>query len=124
MTEVTLAPATLRIANHGILTRKNSYHTVSSSSSSEIQETKFSVSSTDCPKSRKQKNRSWIPLVAKNESSSLPLIEKAAKEKTKCSNFVSRYTEGEARKGADILVEALEREGVEHVFTYPGGALM
>ncbi|KAK8585472.1 hypothetical protein V6N13_050451 [Hibiscus sabdariffa] len=26
------------------------------------------------------------------------------------------------RTGADILVEALEREGVEHVFAYPGGA--
>ena len=28
------------------------------------------------------------------------------------------------RKGADILVQALEREGVGRVFAYPGGASM
>jgi len=36
--------------------------------------------------------------------------------------FVSRYRDDEARKGADILVEALEREGVDVTFGYPGGA--
>nr|VVW59777.1 unnamed protein product [Nymphaea colorata] len=36
--------------------------------------------------------------------------------------FVSRFPPDEPRKGADILVEALEREGVSHVFAYPGGA--
>lgn len=30
----------------------------------------------------------------------------------------------EPRKGADILVQALEREGVGRVFAYPGGASM
>ena len=30
----------------------------------------------------------------------------------------------EPRKGCDILVEALEREGVDMVFAYPGGASM
>lgn len=30
----------------------------------------------------------------------------------------------EPRKGSDILVQALEREGVEQVFAYPGGASM
>lgn len=30
----------------------------------------------------------------------------------------------EPRKGADILVQALEREGVDSVFAYPGGASM
>jgi acetolactate synthase-1/2/3 large subunit len=30
----------------------------------------------------------------------------------------------EARKGSDILVQALEREGVTQVFAYPGGASM
>ena len=29
---------------------------------------------------------------------------------------------GSAMKGADVLVSALEREGVEVVFAYPGGA--
>ncbi|XVF65594.1 hypothetical protein PTKIN_Ptkin09bG0261200 [Pterospermum kingtungense] len=39
-------------------------------------------------------------------------------------DFVSRYAPDEPRKGADILVEALEREGVKDVFAYPGGASM
>eukprot|EP00741_Cyanophora_paradoxa_P010299 tig00020516_g9968.t1 len=38
--------------------------------------------------------------------------------------FVSRYKPGELRKGSDIVVEALEREGVDLVFAYPGGATM
>ncbi|KAI4364941.1 hypothetical protein MLD38_020972 [Melastoma candidum] len=38
--------------------------------------------------------------------------------------FVSRFSPDEPRKGADILVEALEREGVTDVFAYPGGASM
>ena len=33
-------------------------------------------------------------------------------------------TQGEPRKGADIVVEALEREGVELIFGYPGGTSM
>ncbi|KAI4323791.1 hypothetical protein L6164_023369 [Bauhinia variegata] len=36
--------------------------------------------------------------------------------------FVSRFAPDEPRKGADILVEALERQGVTDVFAYPGGA--
>ncbi|KAF2302658.1 hypothetical protein GH714_000627 [Hevea brasiliensis] len=35
-----------------------------------------------------------------------------------------RFSPDEARKGADILVEALERQGVTDVFAYPGGASM
>ncbi|KAM7471526.1 hypothetical protein LguiA_009709 [Lonicera macranthoides] len=38
--------------------------------------------------------------------------------------FVSRFAPDEPRKGADVLVEALEREGVTDVFAYPGGASM
>uniref|UniRef100_A0A0D6QSA7 Acetolactate synthase n=1 Tax=Araucaria cunninghamii TaxID=56994 RepID=A0A0D6QSA7_ARACU len=40
------------------------------------------------------------------------------------TSFISRYAEEEPRKGADIIVEGLEREGIEHVFAYPGGASM
>ncbi|GBG74477.1 hypothetical protein CBR_g18887 [Chara braunii] len=40
------------------------------------------------------------------------------------ADFKSRYADDEPRKGCDILVEALEREGVCHVFAYPGGASM
>jgi len=36
----------------------------------------------------------------------------------------SRFGPTEARKGSDILVECLEREGVKTVFAYPGGASM
>ena len=32
--------------------------------------------------------------------------------------------QGPAMKGADVLVSALEREGVDVVFAYPGGASM
>ncbi|XP_040987181.1 acetolactate synthase 2, chloroplastic [Juglans microcarpa x Juglans regia] len=39
-------------------------------------------------------------------------------------SFVSRYAPDEPRKGADVLVEALERLGVNTVFAYPGGASM
>ncbi|KAL6552427.1 Agglutinin-like protein 1 precursor [Orobanche hederae] len=38
--------------------------------------------------------------------------------------FVSRFSADEPRKGCDVLVEALEREGVTDVFAYPGGASM
>ncbi|KAA8542675.1 hypothetical protein F0562_023826 [Nyssa sinensis] len=38
--------------------------------------------------------------------------------------FTSRFSPEEPRKGSDVLVEALEREGVTRVFAYPGGASM
>ncbi|KAJ4959995.1 hypothetical protein NE237_019905 [Protea cynaroides] len=39
-------------------------------------------------------------------------------------SFISRFAPDEPRKGSDVLVEALEREGVTSVFAYPGGASM
>ncbi|CAL0309352.1 unnamed protein product [Lupinus luteus] len=39
-------------------------------------------------------------------------------------SFISRFAPDEPRKGSDILVEALERQGVTNVFAYPGGASM
>ncbi|EPS62044.1 acetolactate synthase, partial [Genlisea aurea] len=38
--------------------------------------------------------------------------------------FAQRFAPDEPRKGSDVLVEALEREGVTDVFAYPGGASM
>lgn len=38
--------------------------------------------------------------------------------------YVSRFKDDEPRKGCDVLVECLEREGVDLVFAYPGGASM
>ncbi|XP_004307144.1 PREDICTED: acetolactate synthase 2, chloroplastic [Fragaria vesca subsp. vesca] len=40
------------------------------------------------------------------------------------SILVPRFAPDEPRKGADVLVEALERQGVTTVFAYPGGASM
>ena len=40
------------------------------------------------------------------------------------ANFQSRFGDDEPRKGCDVLVEALERQGVDTVFAYPGGASM
>ncbi|KAH0660599.1 hypothetical protein KY285_027207 [Solanum tuberosum] len=45
----------------------------------------------------------------------VPLIE---------TTFTSRFLPDEPRKGCDILVEALEREGVNSVFAYPGGTTL
>ena len=45
-----------------------------------------------------------------------------AEPKTKPS--VQRAEVGRAMKGCEILVEALEREGVDTIFAYPGGASM
>nr|QCQ77642.1 acetolactate synthase [Glebionis coronaria] len=42
----------------------------------------------------------------------------------KPTGYVSRYADDQPRKGSDVLVEALEREGVTDVFAYPGGASM
>ncbi|GJT23578.1 acetolactate synthase [Tanacetum coccineum] len=38
--------------------------------------------------------------------------------------YVSRYADDQPRRGSDVLVEALEREGITDVFAYPGGASM
>ncbi|KAH7864979.1 hypothetical protein Vadar_000719 [Vaccinium darrowii] len=38
------------------------------------------------------------------------------------STFISRFAPDQPRKGSDVLVEALEREGVKDIFAYPGGA--
>jgi acetolactate synthase-1/2/3 large subunit len=38
--------------------------------------------------------------------------------------FISRFAPDQPRKGSDVLVEALERQGVTSVFAYPGGASM
>ncbi|CAH9106328.1 unnamed protein product [Cuscuta epithymum] len=46
----------------------------------------------------------------------------AAPEALPKQSFASRFAPDEPRKGSDVLVEALEREGVTRVFAYPGGA--
>ncbi|CAA2955879.1 acetolactate synthase 1, chloroplastic-like [Olea europaea var. sylvestris] len=46
------------------------------------------------------------------------------RKETSQETYISRYARDEPRKGSDVLVEALEREGVTDVFAYPGGASM
>ncbi|CAH1419093.1 unnamed protein product [Lactuca virosa] len=41
---------------------------------------------------------------------------------TMSHRYQTRSAINQPRKGSDILVEALEREGVTHVFAYPGGS--
>ncbi|KAG2486261.1 hypothetical protein HYH03_015085 [Edaphochlamys debaryana] len=50
-------------------------------------------------------------------------VAQASLAKESPAGWVDRYG-NEPRKGADILVQALEREGVDSVFAYPGGASM
>src|SRR5689334_24959282 len=45
-------------------------------------------------------------------------------EKMKTTATPERAEVGRAMMGSEILVEALEREGVEVIFAYPGGASM
>ncbi|KAL3716716.1 hypothetical protein ACJRO7_008326 [Eucalyptus globulus] len=63
---------------------------------------------------------SRIPRAAARTPSSAPPTPAVAPPET----FVPRYAPDEPRKGADVLVEALERQGVSTVFAYPGGASM
>ncbi|EFJ51706.1 hypothetical protein VOLCADRAFT_73117 [Volvox carteri f. nagariensis] len=50
-------------------------------------------------------------------------VAQAALAKESPADWVDRFG-SEPRKGADILVQCLEREGVDNVFAYPGGASM
>nr|AJF23171.1 acetolactate synthetase [Brassica rapa] len=50
--------------------------------------------------------------------------DRTASRRENPSTFNSKYAPNVPRSGADILVEALERQGVDVVFAYPGGASM
>ena len=50
--------------------------------------------------------------------------EIASQAAAAASNESQRGELGPRMRGSDILVQALEREGVEHIFAYPGGASM
>ncbi|GAB2251553.1 hypothetical protein Droror1_Dr00004400 [Drosera rotundifolia] len=69
-----------------------------------------------------------LPFLPSLRVSSKPSSSAAAvshsPQKGEASAFVSRFGPDEPRKGSDVLVEALEREGVTNVFAYPGGASM
>eukprot|EP00798_Chlamydomonas_sp_ICE-L_P018624 gene18624-25139_t len=56
-------------------------------------------------------------LASRPEASGTPAV------RPETAPWVDRFN-GEIRKGSDILVQALEREGVDQVFAYPGGASM
>ncbi|KAJ4825125.1 hypothetical protein Tsubulata_041330 [Turnera subulata] len=91
-----------------------------SSSSSAIPVPKFTLPFSFNPQTSTPRFRSLHvtnslpkPTAATTSTSTIP----APKE-----TFLSRFSPDHPRKGADILVEALEREGVTSVFAYPGGA--
>jgi hypothetical protein len=51
-------------------------------------------------------------------------MRKLKTQKTKASPSATPGQVGPAMRGCDILVQALEREGVDTIFAYPGGASM
>jgi len=51
------------------------------------------------------------------------MASKSSSKKPKKSK-ISTPDRGVVMNGAEILVESLEREGVEYVFAYPGGCSM
>ncbi|KAL3518660.1 hypothetical protein ACH5RR_021249 [Cinchona calisaya] len=62
----------------------------------------------------------YTPIIS-NALSTTPITKPSSDPETR-TPFVSRFAPDEPRKGCDVLVEALEREGVTDVFAYPGGA--
>ncbi|CAA7056443.1 unnamed protein product [Microthlaspi erraticum] len=72
--------------------------------------------------SSRRRNRSLSCSAVLN--SAVNVSTDSSSKPTGTKQFTSRYAPDEPRKGADILVEALERQGVETVFAYPGGASM
>ncbi len=67
-----------------------------------------------------------LPSVSsQNQKESMSKTSETAKAKSTKSTAASKRNEvGQAKFGRDIFVEALEREGVEVIFAYPGGASM
>ncbi|KAI3841494.1 hypothetical protein MKX03_032511 [Papaver bracteatum] len=67
---------------------------------------------------RNQSSKPKAPAVETNDSATTTTTMHSAPP------IVSRSIDNEPKIGADILVEALEREGVTIVFAYPGGATL
>src|SRR5436189_5174160 len=57
-----------------------------------------------------------------NATETKPASEKSQSPASAATNAGGER--GERMKGSDILIKALEREGVEVIFAYPGGASM
>ncbi|KAJ4839062.1 hypothetical protein Tsubulata_040990, partial [Turnera subulata] len=74
---------------------------------------------TPTPRYRSLHVTNSLPKPTAAATSTIPAVAPAPEE-----TFPSRFSPDQPRKGADILVEALEREGVTSVFAYPGGASM
>uniref|UniRef100_A0A1J3HPL0 Acetolactate synthase n=1 Tax=Noccaea caerulescens TaxID=107243 RepID=A0A1J3HPL0_NOCCA len=96
----------------------------SSSSKSPLPISRFSLPFSLNPHkpSSRRRNRSLSCSAVLN--STVNVSTDSPEKPTGTKQFTSRYAPDEPRKGADILVEALERQGVETVFAYPGGASM
>ncbi|CAN0914311.1 Acetolactate synthase 1, chloroplastic [Linum grandiflorum] len=73
----------------------------------------------------RRRNLRLSPSAVSNDHNKPPISPSATTSTavpTDESTYVSRFAADQPRKGADVLIEALEREGVNHVFAYPGGA--
>ncbi|XP_062115938.1 acetolactate synthase 3, chloroplastic [Humulus lupulus] len=120
----TMAAATSNAPTSSFLTKTSTFPSSSSSSSKPI--LRFLL-----PFSSSPQNPSLLRRPLHLTNSSLPrrnppsaVTTPAPTISSEPETFVSRFGPDEPRKGADVLVEALEREGVTDVFAYPGGASM
>ncbi|KAK4569060.1 hypothetical protein RGQ29_004454 [Quercus rubra] len=74
------------------------------------------------PKSTATTTNSAAPAATTPQIPKPPSKQQQQQQQAEKQPFVSRFAPDEPRKGADVLVEALERQGVRDVFAYPGGA--
>mmetsp|Transcript_10378 Transcript_10378/g.14166 ORF Transcript_10378/g.14166 Transcript_10378/m.14166 type:complete len:686 (-) Transcript_10378:238-2295(-) len=130
-----MSSVTVPLAHYGTLTEKNMFHMRSFPHKERIQNSdglsstrRISRPSIADLKSRKSISSKIFQIRAAIADSRPTSKVESHVDKTKlvapCSeNFVSRFGT-KPRKGCDVLVEALEREGVDLVFAYPGGASM
>src|SRR5687768_18183033 len=68
--------------------------------------------------------RSWVFCCSRRPVDERKQVMSKQSQTVDKKKATERAEIGRAMKGCEILVEALEREGVEAIFAYPGGASM
>ncbi|KAF9618319.1 hypothetical protein IFM89_000954 [Coptis chinensis] len=72
------------------------------------------------PNIQKPNLKITLPILKNHQKTTLHITNTLSTKTSQTSkHFISRFPPDEPRKGADVLVEALEREGVTRVFAYP-----
>ncbi|KAB1217466.1 Acetolactate synthase 2, chloroplastic [Morella rubra] len=94
--------------------------------SSKSRISRFALPFSHVPQNHPALRRSSFSLYISNSSTNpaKAFVTKTSEKVVSLEEFVSRFAPDEPRKGSDVLVEALERQGVTTVFAYPGGASM